>query len=421
MNDDLMENNNKSQVVQSTKTRMESVRKKVKWTIIRTVAILFWTYAILKLFILDFDVLLINNFFPDAIWLIRYRWVATLTIITMIAIAFWKRNLIGPILYLIFFPFIVVFFHVPSWLIHRRAWTLSIALLASTMTAIKSLRSTIIFFALFIFGLLFISVASADWVLQLGIGFLFIFIIIIYFRTIREAFRSSLDIFSPRSLDKLWSQLNKGFSDQVQNPDVQTMTESQKSFWISHLQFNVVFNRVCYFIADKITSLRQGRILAAIAGVRIAWLFTATLIVFTILNIGLYKLDPTQFEVTGTARWFDFLWYTFQATFVNNVSELTPIGDFARALFIVNGITIGLLLFVIIVFFVTGVQIARNSDEIDNLTESIKQQGRNVEAFVLDAFGLTIAAAVKELVEMKAILADWIVQISPDIDRKSIE
>lgn len=289
------------------------------------------------------------------------------------------------------------------------------------MTAIKSLRSTIIFFALFIFGLLFISVASADWVLQLGIGFLFIFIIIIYFRTIREAFRSSLDIFSPRSLDKLWSQLNKGFSDQVQNPDVQTMTESQKSFWISHLQFNVVFNRVCYFIADKITSLRQGRILAAIAGVRIAWLFTATLIVFTILNIGLYKLDPTQFEVTGTARWFDFLWYTFQATFVNNVSELTPIGDFARALFIVNGITIGLLLFVIIVFFVTGVQIARNSDEIDNLTESIKQQGRNVEAFVLDAFGLTIAAAVKELVEMKAILADWIVQISPDIDRKSIE
>ncbi|MCB8977054.1 MAG: hypothetical protein H6657_06455 [Ardenticatenaceae bacterium] len=249
-------------------------------------------------------------------------------------------------------------------------------------------------------------------------SFLLLFLVAIYIRAIRGSFRSSLDTFSPQSLDKLWSFLSKSFTpnDELRGIDVEMLNESQKNTRIANLQFSVLYNRLCYFLADKLITLRQGQVLAAIAGIKILWLFAATLVVFSLLNLGIYKIEPTQFTVIGSIRWFDFLWYTFQASFINNVSEIAPIGIVARSLFMANGITSGLILFIIVAFFVTSVQTTRNSDQIYTLASKIQAQGKEVEIFVVDVFGLTLTAAIEELIHVRAIFADWIVQISPETE-----
>lgn len=401
-------------------TKAQSIKQKIKWALLQTIAVFFWTYAILKLFIFDLDIFLIRWLFPNAIWVIEYRGVIILAIMTTLAVVIWNRKLLGSFLYIAFFPFIVAFFHLPMWLVRRRAWTLTIGMLATTMSLFRSLRSTIILLGFFVVGTTLIVVAENGLLLWFGMGLLGLFIVGVYYRTIREAFRSSYDIFSSQNLDKLWSGISKGFApnDEVKGIDIQAIPESAKTTWISQLQFVVLYNRLCYFIADKLITLRQGRVSAAIAGGKIAWLFIATLFVFSILNLGLYKLDPTQFLITGTARGFDFLWYTFQASFVNNIPDVVPTGFVARILFMLNGITSGLILFIIVVFFVTGIQTARNADQIDELADRIREQGKEVEFFVVEAFGLTITAAIDELVRVKAVMVNWIVQISPETDPK---
>jgi hypothetical protein len=295
---------------------------------------------------------------------------------------------------------------------------LAVALFAATVSFVRSLRSTIIIVGLFTVGAVLIAAGITGPIVVVGIFLLSGCLVAVYARTILEAFRSSLDMFSSQSLDKLWSAVSKGFTPnaEVRTLEVDAMTEAQRNTWISNLQLSVLYGRGCYFIADKLRTLRQGRITAAIAGVKVAGLFVITVVTFSLLSLGLYKVDHDQYVFNGTLRGFDFLWYAFQASFMNGVAEIAPKGAVARTLFMLNELTIGLILFVIVVFFLTGVQAARNADQMDVLIAKIHDHAKESERFVADQFGLTIAAAVNELVRLQAGLISWILKMSPDLD-----
>ena len=78
-------------------------------------------------------------------------------------------------------------------------------------------------------------------------------------------------------------------------------------------------------------------------------------------------------------------------------------------------VTSGLILFVIVVFFLTGVQAARNADQMDAMIDKIRDHARTSEAFISDQFGLTLGKAIDELVRLRANLIGLIFQLSPDL------
>lgn len=390
----------------------------VKHILSHFLAALFWMYVILKLFVLNVDEVLVREFFPEALWLVEYRGVVLIGIFAVIAIVTWGFNLLGWVLHILFYPLILIFWHIPSWLVKRRAWTLTVALIAATASAIRSLRWTIIVAGFFTVGSTLIAAGISGSPVISGMILISVCLVIIYVRTMLEAFRSSLDMFSSQSLDKLWAAISKNFTltNDVRALEVDTMTEAQRNTWIANLQMSVLYGRVCYFIADKLRTLRQGRITAAIAAVKVAGLFIVTVIAFSLLSLGLHKVDHSQYIYDGVLRGFDFLWYAFQASFMNGVSEIVPKGALARALFMINELTTGLILFVIVVFFLTGVQAARNADQMDSLIEKIREHAEESERFVADNFGLTIEAAVNELTRLQAGMLGWILKISPELD-----
>ncbi|MCB8977053.1 MAG: hypothetical protein H6657_06450 [Ardenticatenaceae bacterium] len=161
MNEDT--NDQKDNSLPASKTepvsKTQKIQRKIRWTIIKIIATVFWSYAFLKLFIFDVDILLIQWLFPGATWLIEYRGVFTIAIFALLALLMWNFKLLGGLLYIGFFPFIFVFFHIPAWLIRRRAWTLSVAVIAGSISLIRSLRSTIILSGLFVVGTVLVSVS----------------------------------------------------------------------------------------------------------------------------------------------------------------------------------------------------------------------------------------------------------------------
>jgi len=194
------------------------------------------------------------------------------------------------------------------------------------------------------------------------------------------------------------------------------MTEAQRNMWVGSLQLSILYGRACYFVVDKLRNLHRGRITAAIAGVKVAGLFVATVVVFALASLGLYKIDHSQYVVAGVVRGFDFFWYAFQASFMSCVGEVAPIGVGARSLFMLNELTTGLILFVVVVFFVTGVQTSRNADQMDSLIRKIRDHGAVSEAFVKEQFGLTVIAAMEELTRHRAGMVSWILLLSPELD-----
>lgn len=392
-------------------------RSKVARAARHTLGLLFWTYVLLKLFVVDIDVLLVSRFFPQAGWLVEYRSVIILGLAAGLAIVAWNPKLLGWVLYVLFYPFILGIWHVPAWLFRHRAWVLSVALVAVTISALRSMRFALIVTGAFAVGALCIAVASLDWLLVSGCLMLACCLVSLYARTISSAFRSPLDVFSSQSLDKIWSMVSKGFrpNEELRGLDTSAMTEQQLNLWISNLQISILYGRACYFVADKLHTLRQGRITVAIAAVKVAALFFATIVVFAFMSRGLYRLDHSQYGTLAAVQAFDFLWYSIQATFHNSVQELVPVGLFARSLLILQEVTSGLILFVIVVFVLTEAQVARNADQMDAMVDKIRDHARASEVFVSDQFGLTLGKAIDELVRLRANLIGLIFQLSPDL------
>lgn len=377
-----------------------------------------WTYVFLKLFVLEVDEILIRELLPQAMWLVQYRGIVILGVLAVLAIIAWGFKLLGWVLYIMFYPFILPFWHVPAFLIRRRSWTLTVALIAATIAAARSLRWTLIVAGCFTTGTVLIAAGIHGAPVFVGMVLLGASLMTIYARIIMDAFRSSLDMFSSQSLDKMWSAVSNEFTpaEEIRNIDVDSMTETQKDTWVTNLQLSILYGRVCYFVADKLRNLRQGRITAAIAGVKIAWLFLTTVVVFAMLSLGLYKFDHSQYVTSGMVCGFDFLWYAFQASFLNGVQEVVPAGAVARTLFMLNELTTGLILFVIVVFFLTGVQAARKADQMDSLIQKIREHGDASERLVKEQFGLTIAAAIVELTRLRpGFMVSWIFQVSPEL------
>lgn len=394
-----------------------SLRSKVARAVRHTLGLLFWTYVLLKLFVVDIDTLLVSRFFPQAGWLVEYRSVIILGFAAVLAVVTWNPKLLGWVLYVLFYPFIFGFWHVPAWLIRHRAWVLSVALVAAMISALRSMRFVLIVTGTFAVGTLCIAAASRDWLLVSGCLMLMCCLVSLYTRTISSAFKSSLDIFSSQRLDKIWPIVSKGIrlNEELRGLDPSAMTEQQRNQWISNLQISILYGRACYFVADKLHTLRQGQITAAIAAAKVAALFFAAVAVFWLMSLGLYRLDHSQYVTSAAVRAFDFLWYSFQATFHNSVQELVPVGLPARSLFILQEVTTALILFVIVAFFLTEVQAARNADQMDAMVDKIRDHARTSEAFVSDQFGLTLGKAIDELVRLRANLIGLIFQLSPDL------
>jgi len=372
----------------------------------------------MKIFVMDIDEVLVQELFPNAEWLIRYRGVIFIGIAAVLAAFAWGSKLLGSAVYVALYPILLVCWYLPAWLIRRRAWTLSIALAASVVAGARSLRAAVVLLGMFSVGALLVLTNWSDPSVLTGMALLGVSLLAVYSRAILDAFRPSADMFTSRTLDKIWGVVSAGFtpSDELKGVDTDAMTDAQQTQWVSNLQFSILYGRLCYFVADKLRVLSQGRVTAAIASLRVSWLFAAAVTVFAFLNLGLYEIDSAQFEVARNVRPFDFFWYAFQASFLSTIPEIVPVGTTARTLFMLNELATGLVLLVIVVSFVTVIQAAKNQERMDALIERIQDHGRGTESFVSVHFGLTVTAAMEQLVRFQAGMLSWILSLSPELE-----
>ena len=107
------------------KTNSENKILRLFLNLIREVlAILFWGYVITKLFIFDFDIFLINNYFPDYAWLITYKFFIITAIFSTIWLFTKNIHILLWTLYIFFYPIILVFWKVPHFLLKNQSWNL---------------------------------------------------------------------------------------------------------------------------------------------------------------------------------------------------------------------------------------------------------------------------------------------------------
>jgi hypothetical protein len=86
------------------------------WFAIEAVAILFWLYALMKVFVFDLDNYLVARFLPSYQHLLAFKFPVLLGVVAVALLLVRKKWLIGPCIYTALYPFIVVLWKIPKFL-----------------------------------------------------------------------------------------------------------------------------------------------------------------------------------------------------------------------------------------------------------------------------------------------------------------
>lgn len=368
-------------------------------------AVLFWVYSIIKVFIFDIDIYFIEKVNSKYTWLINYKFLLFLGIISALWIITRKSKIVYWGLYILFFPFILVFWIIPKTVYKIGSWNFGIGTINAFLSFFKSFKYNFITFSGFIISSVIILNFNNKIVLWTSLLLIIVILIIIFVNRV-------ILVFKPSFIYKIYSiLLNKFLSSSKSTWTINTeikeleraeMTEGQLQTWTTNLQFAIIVNKSCYLLSSKLKGYQRSGINLIFNALSVVLLFLITIICFALINMALYKINPDYFRlVTVKPDFFEFFYYSFNCLCFNSINEIISISNTTR-LFSMIEQSFALLLGAVFITLFLSIKTERESKDIDDIISKIKEQGDNMESFIQTEYKLTIGDAITELERLKA-------------------
>ncbi len=385
------------------------------------IAILFWFYVLVKLFIFDIDVAIINKFFPEYIKYLNFKILFIIGIISIIWLITKNKYILPWFFYILLFPFIVFFWKIPYFIFKQRSWTLAFAFINSVISFFKSIRYTFIASSFYIISASLIFIFTNKFVL----GFAILIILSITLFAYANRF---IIIFKPTSVFQVYTYIFskiKTFGskspalfmleDDIKIIPFKNLDEKQLAKWTASLQTSVLYNRLCLFVAKKLRDYQSSKLNFVYYIFGIFTLIVITTLSFSFINYGLYKIDSAQFGYLKIPTYFTFFYYSFNHLFNNDILGLVSILPISQIVSMIEPI-LSLIIIGIFVSSLITVMGEKHAEELNKVIESVETQGIEMESFIQEEFKITnIGDAIKELDKVKAGLLQIIMMITNNL------
>jgi hypothetical protein len=154
-------------------------------------AIAFWVYVIVKLFVFDLDVYLATEFLPHYAWLLDLKFFILIGIMALVLIFTKNKGLVLWSAYTVFYPAILIFWRVPVFLYNQESWILTLAVINAVIFIFHSVRFIFIGSSLFLISLAIVIVSSSEPFLWSAIGVILLLLLATYLHRLILVFRPS--------------------------------------------------------------------------------------------------------------------------------------------------------------------------------------------------------------------------------------
>lgn len=386
------------------------------------VAVLFWTYSIIKLFIFDIDSLILIKLAPKYITILNYKFLILIGLIAVLWAFTNTKKIFGWIFYIIIYPVILLFWKIPRLIFKKGGWTLSFAYVNSVISFFSSIKYSFIISTSFIISLVIIICSLNRVLLQLSIIAIFTLLVLVYINRIilvikpSKTFKIYIDFFARVNRNNF---SNFAIDEQMKSLPIEQLDAAQRQKRTSNLQTLVFMNRICFFIAKKLENYQSSGINIISDVVSMLLLVFVTTAAFTGLNYGIYKLNNYNFQITTTPTFFLFFYYSFKQFVFSSIIEILPIGKVAQILSIIESI-FSLFFISIFITLILTIRGQRYAEELKKVIKEISNNGKVMESFIKDEYELdNIHAAIIELEKLKAVFVGTIYKISNYIDDTS--
>jgi hypothetical protein len=191
--------------------------------------------------------------------------------------------------------------------------------------------------------------------------------------------------------------------------------ENQLQKRVDFLQNQVLFNRACMFFASKLQEYERSEFII-ISGIMTAtWLFIHTIIIFSILYFGSYKIDPASFEFKETLFAFDYIRLSFNNMLFVDTSGIELNKTIPQLVTMYQNF-LSLMLIAIFLSILITVRSRRHETELKETISHIESAGRGIEAAIVADYNYAnIDEAIADLQTLQAAFAAFIVRLSNSI------
>jgi hypothetical protein len=374
-----------------------------------------WSYFLVKLFLVDIERWALRAISPELEYLADYRlivYLAVLAITLVISRRRWWR-----VLYVVFFPIVVLFWKLPYLFYRRRSWPLFLATLQTLASVSVDLRyrfvSALVFTAcavLVLFAASPIVVAPAGIVLALLLAI-----------SIGKYVKRTIATPSFTSMQQAWiARLLKNdrlssvwqLPPELRDPGIERYSDVQLQTVTMHISMGIVVNKVLAVWATKLDEYRSRYAPALVfAAMSFVWLFLTTLVSIALLNVALFKTAPSEFIVDRSPSLFSFFLHALGSMMGSQAGGIEAIGDTALGISLASGI-LGLLI-LLAIFLNVGLTLRRERDEASTkaLAEELRQRASEQEELFVKSYAVGVDEARRRLEDLGAgfaFLVTWV-------------
>lgn len=385
------------------------------------VATIVWLYVLLKLFVVDFDQRLVDRYAPDAQWIIDYKFFVFIGLFALLVL-FTRHlgRLLLVIMYVVFFPVVVVCWKIPRAVYRTKSWVAAFATINIAASILMNLRYAIVFSAVVLIAALGVVIGESTPALTTAAVVLGLALVVSIGRTIRYAVVPSR--FLRRQQAAIETAVNANVTKQLtsvneslRRDEVLKFSPDQQQAFVQSLSQAVLVHRFLYFWAYQLEQYRKSPGSLFFSTLSYIWLLAQCVAALTLINYAVYKIDPSAFEYATAPSIPIFVRFAFTSLYGSEIDALHPVSDVAN-LISIGAMIIGIvILATLLLTWFLNYRYSRDQTAIRDSIDRIREQGRSLDDEMQAEYEVSVSEAVERLAQLRAGLLSIIMFLSQRI------
>ncbi|MEV5412313.1 hypothetical protein AB0K60_26195 [Thermopolyspora sp. NPDC052614] len=330
-----------------TQPKAESAQKqewsevsKRRFRTAQMLAVIAWAYLITKVFIFDLDFRLIVALFPDSPWMLDLRVLVVAAII--IGFVHFFRKYVWWILYILFFPVILVLWHIPLKLSRFWSWDVAIAITQVIYSVGRNFKTSVTIRVTELCCIFLIAGVKPPTLMPVLAVVLAVCMLWTFIRALVRIFSSRGFLQAHASLAQRilrsglvmqWASL----PSVVSRSRAKRFNQKQTQEVAENLSKALMVIKASDFYAYRLVRYRRSPAPFMLGMISYALMFVYVSLMLTAINIAVCKFSPGEFHLEQEFSSLNFLHYSLSSLALNGVDGLSPIGSIAVAIKIFSG------------------------------------------------------------------------------------
>lgn len=381
---------------------------RIPWPVLDVLALLLWIYVVTKLLVADVDRALVQALVPTLVWLVDYRLIAYLLLLVA-TVLLWKRVWFVT-LYVVLFPFVVLFAKVPWFFFRHRSWALFLGLLQAISALFRDIKYNLITKSLGLVAALAIVFFHSPYIIVPAAVYMAWLVVWSLFRRVRGVFlRPSFVEVQRRLIRRLMGSdaLRKFWivGAEYRSDDLVAYDDQQAQQVATTICAGIGINKALCLWAYQLERYRKDNRPSLMFGVlSYVWVVVATLGGLTLLNLALLKVDPGQY-IAQSPPLVAVVLYSLSTFFVSEAGGIHPAGQLAYSLQLFGAVAGGLIAVGLVANIALSVARDRNDNATQDLVNELKAEAARQEAEFVKQYSATIDEAYDRLQALGAATA----------------